>query len=287
MENPTNKTHLLILIFAIIISCFLCLSSSDSVSAILLSDDGDEGFSYDPCSERGPKHWGDLKEEWAMCKNGKMQSPVALSFWNARFTKVFGHQLTRNHWPANAVLKNNGHGVVVEWGGDAGSIKINDIYYNLRNYHWHHPSEHTKDGKTYPLELHMVHTNMVTGNIAVIGVLYEFGPSDPLLSLIEKDLKRLNIEGGEIWLGPVDPRLVWLRSLSDKYAGYMGSLTTPPCTEGVIWTVMERVHTVSPDQLELLKQAVVEENIARPLQDVNGRPVWYYNPLLRKSAADQ
>ncbi|XP_022144735.1 alpha carbonic anhydrase 4-like [Momordica charantia] len=285
MENPTNKTHILILIFAITISCFLCLSSSVSVSAIL-SNDGDEGFSYDPCSERGPKHWGNLKEEWAMCKNGKMQSPIALSFWNARFTNVFGHRITRNHWPANAVLKNNGHEVVVEWKGDAGSIKINDIDYHLKNYHWHHPSEHIKDGKTYPLELHMVHTNMVTGNKAVIGVLYEFGPSDPLLSLIEKDLKHLNIEGGETWFGEVDPRLVWLYSSSEGYAGYMGSLTTPPCTEGVIWTVMERVHTVSPDQLELLKLAVVEENTARPLQDVKGPRVGYYDPSLRKSAAE-
>ncbi|XP_022158720.1 alpha carbonic anhydrase 7-like [Momordica charantia] len=281
MENPTKKTHLLI--FAtIIVSCLVCLSSAKPNSA-------SEGFSYDPCSERGPQHWGDLEEQWAKCKNGKMQSPVALSLWNATFNGYLG-QLRRNHWPAIAILENNGHQVVVEWIENAGSIKINGVNYYLQDYHWHHPSEHTQDGKTYPLELHMVHTNNnpnVTNKIAVISILYKFGPPDPFLRLIEGDIKRLNIEGGERWLGTVDPRLAWpMYSWSETYFRYMGSLTTPPCTEGVIWTVMKKIQTVSPYQVELLKQAVVEEKNARSLQNINRREIFYFGPLLgRKSAA--
>lgn len=102
MENQTKQTHLLI--FAI--SCFLCLS------LLPRTVKGDGNFSYDPCSERGPKHWGELKEEWAKCKIGKIQSPISLSRWTADFNPSLV-DLKRKHRPANAILENDDHEILV------------------------------------------------------------------------------------------------------------------------------------------------------------------------------
>uniref|UniRef100_A0A0A0LGE2 Alpha-carbonic anhydrase domain-containing protein n=1 Tax=Cucumis sativus TaxID=3659 RepID=A0A0A0LGE2_CUCSA len=82
----------------------------------------------------------------------------------------------------------------------------------------------------------------------------------------------------------MDPRIAMADGIR-KYFRYIGSLTTPPCTEGVVWTVMEKVQTVSPDQVKLLKHAVVEEKNARRLQKVNGRVVFYFDPFSRRSVA--
>ncbi|KAL0555443.1 hypothetical protein IC582_009388 [Cucumis melo] len=276
MENLMKQTHICMKT----ICCFVL------ISLLLLSvrvKSNSEEFSYDPCSEKGPKFWGELNIEWAKCGNGNIQSPIALSKWTADWNRGLGC-LIRNHKPANAILRNDGHEIIVDWkGNNAGSIKINNVDFQLQNYHWHHPSEHTQDGKTYPLELHMVHFNNVTQKIAVVGVLFEYGPGDPFISMIERDIKYLNIEGGEEFLGKVDPRVARLDGR--KYFRYIGSLTTPPCTEGVIWTVMEKVQTVAPYQVELLKQALVEEKNARPLQKINGRNVFYFDPFSWQSVA--
>ncbi|XP_022983070.1 alpha carbonic anhydrase 7-like [Cucurbita maxima] len=265
MEAP----HLLMLAI-----CCLSLLSRGAAAAKV----GGE-FSYDPCSDRGPKHWGELNKDWGMCKNGRLQSPISLSKWTADLNQGLG-DLRRRQRPADAYLKNDGHEIVVDWdGNDAGSIKIKNIDYQLVNYHWHHPSEHTQDGKTFPLELHMVHINNVTKNIAVIGILYEYGPPDPFIYMLERDIQNLDIDGGVEFLGQVDPRDVKLGGR--KYFRYMGSLTTPPCTEGVTWTVMDKVQTVAPYQVRLLKRALVEEKNARPLQKINGRDVSYFDPYSR------
>lgn len=102
MENLTKQTHIPIKT----ISCFVF------ISLLSITVKSDEGFNYDPCSEKGPKFWGKLNEEWAKCGNGKIQSPIALSKWTADFDRGLG-DLRRNHRPANAILKNDGHEIVV------------------------------------------------------------------------------------------------------------------------------------------------------------------------------
>ncbi|KAL0555444.1 hypothetical protein IC582_009389 [Cucumis melo] len=274
METLKKQTHLLILAMF----CMVWLS--------LLSKTvkGDEKFNYDPCSKKGPKYWGELKKEWEICKKGKIQSPIALSKWTADYYYEAFSDLTIDHIPAKAYLNNDGHEIIVDWStGNAGSIKINNMDYQLQNFHWHHPSEHTLDGKTYPLELHMVHMNIATNDKAVVGVVFEYGRPDPFISLIEKDIKDLD-SGDKKYLEKMDPRIAMVDGIR-KYFRYIGSLTTPPCTEGVIWSVMEKVQTVSPDQVKILKDAVKEEKNARPLQKVNGREVFYFDPSSRGSVA--
>nr|KYP52001.1 hypothetical protein KK1_026078 [Cajanus cajan] len=153
---------------------------------------------------------------------------------------------------------------MLHWTGYAGQLNINGTYYKLLQCHWHSPSEHTLNGSKFDLELHAVHQNS-KGEIAVIGIWYKIGLPDPLLS---KEIDLGVINPGDIKFG------------SRKYYRYIGSLTTPPCTEGVIWTIVKKVRTVSREQLRALKEAVHRgyEKNARPTQELDGRQIWLYTP---------
>ncbi|KZV38322.1 alpha carbonic anhydrase 4-like [Dorcoceras hygrometricum] len=166
------------------------------------------------------------------------------------------------------MLRNRGHDIMVLWQGDAGGIKINDVEYNLLQVHWHTPSEHTVNGTRFDMELHLVHNNS-RGDIAVVGILYKLGRHDTFLQNFVNNLKSVTEEG--IGLGVVDP---WrIKFGGRKYFSYLGSLTVPPCTEGVLWTVLEKARTVSKDQLIALRDAVHDgfEWNSRPTQELKGR----------------
>ncbi|KAJ0566807.1 putative carbonic anhydrase [Helianthus annuus] len=258
----TMANHdLLILIFTYLII------SSLSLIITCNAHSGEHEFSYEDSSPDGPKNWGTLTTDWKPCSGGKSQSPINIDSKNA---KDQPNDLKKDYKDAPARLYNKGHNIVVQWQGDAGGISINGSTYKLVQCHWHTPSEHTIDGKGYDAELHFVHSNDHK-QLAVIGVLFEIGESD---SFIEKmtasKFKGLDASGSD--LGNVTASST---TTSDKYFRYSGSLTTPPCSEGVTWTVAEKVKTISKDQIELLKGAVDHEfqHNARPVQDLNGRTV--------------
>ncbi|KAL2481342.1 Alpha carbonic anhydrase 7 [Abeliophyllum distichum] len=168
----------------------------------------------------------------------------------------------------------------VSWNGDAGSIFINGTEYHLQEVHWHTPSEHTINGIRYDMELHMVHKSSdlnVQNRTAVIGVLYKIGRLDEFLSKLNESISSLiDKKGEERDLGIIDPNDI--QAESQSYYRYMGSLTTPPCDEGVIWSVNTKVKNVSRNQINLLKEAVLDyakEN-ARPLQPRNNRDIDLY-----------
>ncbi|KAL2481344.1 Alpha carbonic anhydrase 7 [Abeliophyllum distichum] len=206
-----------------------------------------------------------------------MQSPIDLS--NAR-VKFISQPEIRNYKPSNATLKNSGHDISVSWNGDAGSIFINGTEYHLQEIHWHTPSEHTINGIRYDMELHMVHKSSdlnVQNRTAVIGVLYKIGRLDEFLSKLNESISSLiDKKGEERDLGIIVPNDI--QAESQSYYRYMGSLTTPPCDEGVIWSVNTKVKNVSRNQINLLKEAVLDyakEN-ARPLQPRNNRDIDLY-----------
>ncbi|KAJ6839609.1 alpha carbonic anhydrase 7-like [Iris pallida] len=162
---------------------------------------------------------------------------------------------------------------------DAGSISINGTEYRLRQLHWHSPSEHTFRGRRYSLELHMVHQTPDDKNVAVVGILYKLGRPDPFLAEMEGYIKKLeDLVEKEEKVGTVDPRHV--KRGSRKYYRYMGSLTVPPCTEGVVWTIVRKIRTVSRKQMNLLREAVHDHfnPNARPIQEINGRTVNLFRP---------
>uniref|UniRef100_A0A453T981 Carbonic anhydrase n=1 Tax=Aegilops tauschii subsp. strangulata TaxID=200361 RepID=A0A453T981_AEGTS len=239
--------------------------------------DDESEFSYVRGAKNGPENWGKIKEEWATCGTGRMQSPIHLSDRRASRAPHLGYLITA-YAPAKASIVNRGHDIAVMFHGDAGSLWINDTLYHLSQVHWHSPSEHRLNGRRYSLELHMVHLS-AENKAAVIGLLYDIGSPDDFLHKLEPYLRRMaDMKEKEEKVGVVDP---WVaRGDGEAYYRYMGSLTTPACDEGVIWTVIKRVATVSSDQLKLLTDAVHDgfEMNARPLQKVNGRDISFFCP---------
>ncbi|KAI9077860.1 hypothetical protein K1719_040206 [Acacia pycnantha] len=136
--------------------------------------------------------------------------------------------------------------------------------------------------KRLDLELHMVHETDA-GEIAVIGILYKIGTPDAFLSSLRDELKAISDEDKkEVNAGIVDPGMIKPTGL--RYYRYMGSLTTPPCTENVAWTILAEVRTVSKEQVKLLRDAVDDDSEvnARPLLPINNRLVQLYQPKVTK-----
>lgn len=239
-------------------------------------------FSYQPGSDVGPSHWGHIHEDWKACEKGHMQSPIDVSD-QALVTRQDLGIVRRKYRPAAAIMVNRGHDIMLKWNESAakdgpGGILLNGTEYMLKQLHWHSPSEHSIDGKRFDLELHMVHVS-ADKKPAVIGIMYKIGRPDPFLAELEEYIRKLrNIKEGEEEVGVVDPRDV--RKGSRKYYRYIGSLTTPPCTEGVVWTIIKKVRTASHDQIKLLRDAVNDEaeNNSRPVQPMYHRFVQLYRP---------
>ncbi|KAG7621234.1 Alpha carbonic anhydrase domain superfamily [Arabidopsis suecica] len=191
-------------------------------------------FTYKQKTEKGPAEWGKLDPQWKVCSTGKIQSPIDLT--DERVSLIHDQALSKHYKPASAVIQSRGHDVMVSWKGDGGKITIHQTDYKLVQCHWHSPSEHTINGTSYDLELHMVHTS-ASGKTTVVGVLYKLGEPDEFLTKILNGIKGVGKK--EIDLGIVDPRDI--RFETNNFYRYIGSLTIPPCTEGVIWTVQKRV----------------------------------------------
>ncbi|KAF8044255.1 hypothetical protein BT93_A2290 [Corymbia citriodora subsp. variegata] len=235
-------------------------------------------FSYDAGSERGPARWGQLRMEWGMCRNGSMQSPINLSSERVQVVAHLG-RLKRCYKASNATLKNRGHDIMLRWEGGAGSIYVKGTQYLLQQCHWHSPSEHAINGRRFDLELHMVHES-AEGKVAVVGVMYKLGRPDTFLSTIMNHIEGItDTHEVERAIGMVNPKHIKIGSR--KYYRYVGSLTVPPCTENVIWTIVQKVRTVAREQVKLLREAVRDdaEFNARPLQPINTRSVQLFRPI--------
>jgi carbonic anhydrase len=236
-------------------------------------------FSY--IGPNGPDKWGSLSPNFAACSNGKIQSPVNIAYTDIVLNNEL-KSLDRNYVPTNATLVNNQFNIGVHFEGKVGDININGKNYSLRQLHWHVPAEHWAHGRRHEAELHLVHLTEDLSNIAVIAALYNLGDPDPIISKIEDKLNGLyfknreGIKDAKIALGTFD--VEELNKKIHRYYRYVGSLTTPPCTEGVIWNIIGKVRTLSKEQLKLLKAPLDVEfqRNARPLQQLNGRKIEMY-----------
>ncbi|KAI4300344.1 hypothetical protein L6164_033733 [Bauhinia variegata] len=262
MKHQSKK-----LIVLIILVVFLL---HDSTSAQEVEDERE--FDYIKGSERGPAHWGDIKEEWAACKYGDMQSPIDLSSSRVKVIPKL-RPLKIKYKSFNATITNRGHDIAVFWRGDAGSIRMNGTNYYLQQCHWHSPSEHSINGRKYDMELHMVHVSPNKNKILVVAALYKIGQPDPFLSTLEKEIVHMVDEEAERVMGEIDPSEIKMEG--KMYYRYIGSLTTPPCTQGVVWILDKKIRTVSKVQVKLLRHAVHDsaEANARPTQPHNQRQI--------------
>lgn len=220
--------------------------------------------------KEGPEYWADLSPDFAACRQGVEQSPIDLSNSVAVGTVPLERRLTT---PVLTVeqrarvldLINNGHTIQVT--NDVPmALDLRDEHFELVQFHFHAPSEHTFDGKHAPLEIHFVHKS-AGGRLAVLGALIEEGEHEPLLDPILDALPAR--PGDSRHLEGLDLDMSQLRPLPQKYFAYEGSLTTPPCSEGVLWIVMGEMREFSPDQMAALTSHLHDNN--RPVQPLGDR----------------
>jgi carbonic anhydrase len=211
--------------------------------------------------KHGPPMWGVLAPEWAACNDGHAQSPIDIE---PRGSKVAPIEF--DYKPTKATSIDNGHTLQVSFAPGSG-IAIEGHRYELVQFHVHTPSEHAIAGERYPLELHLVHKDDA-GKLAVVGVLYDTGAAARTLDEVwNKWPAKENVE--QKLSRPIDPNT--LLPESRNVYRYAGSLTTPPCTEGVVWSVMRRTMTDSKEHLA--KLVAHYPNNARPLQPRGDRRV--------------
>ncbi|MBF0092960.1 MAG: carbonic anhydrase family protein [Alphaproteobacteria bacterium] len=221
----------------------------------------DPHWSYE--GERGPAAWGKLTPEFSACAAGQTQSPINIA--DAESAEMVPITPRYRVSPLDAVYD----GRMVQVNVAAGSsVAIGDRTYRLLTYHFHTPSEHLVDGRAYPMEIHFVHKNDA-GEWAVLGVLVEPGEA--------------NLAAQEVWDNlPSKPGvharqeriLVNARDLMPETLGYYrytGSLTTPPCREGVNWFVLKTPMQFSAEQIKQISD-VMGRN-ARPVQERHNRIV--------------
>jgi len=212
--------------------------------------------------DTGPAQWASLDAEYAAC-DGSQQSPIDLPAAGDASSGT----LAVSYDEADGDLVDTGHGVQIDHAG--GTLTVDGTTYDLLQFHFHTPSEHTVDGSAYPAEVHFVHA-AEDGSLAVIGVFIEEGAASDALAPFWDDLSAIEE-------APVEDIDVDALLPGDKtYYTYDGSLTTPPCSEIVTWIVMQTPTTMSAEQLDALR-AVHDDN-ARPVQPLNDREVALVTP---------
>ncbi len=211
----------------------------------------------------GPSHWGELTPEFATCKTGHSQSPV----------NIVGAQsadLPAIHFeykPSALHIINNGHTIEILY-APGSFIRVGDKRYELKQFHFHHPSEETINGKHSPLELHLVHAD-ANGHLAVVSVLLEEGSANPLVETLWARAPKT--AGPEKHDDTLQINAADLLPANHGYFTFAGSLTTPPCTEGVSWFVLKTPLTISKKQVATFAEIYPYDE--RPTQSLNGRTV--------------
>ncbi len=215
----------------------------------------------------GPSNWGDLDPKYEMCKLGSSQSPINISS-DAVVATTGLAKIDFNYRTAASKVLNNGHTVQVNMKGGS-SIKVDGITFDLKQFHFHTPSENNIEGKSFPLEAHFVHASK-DGKLAVVALMFEDGKENPIL---KKIWSKMPLKAGESnACGLPHKGIDTLLPKNREYYRFNGSLTTPPCSEGVRWFVMKDYSTISKAQVKEFLGAVHHAN-NRPIQPMNARKV--------------
>lgn len=214
-------------------------------------------------ASQGPSHWGELKPEFAPCKNGHRQSPIDIH--NPLKADLPAIQFDYKLSPLNII--DNGHTIMINY-SPGSFITVGGKRYELKQFHFHRPSEEKINGKSYEMTVHLVHADE-KGNVAVVAVLLEKGEDNALVHTLWRDLpkEKEKIES----LKDVHIDADGLLPADHSYYTFWGSLTTPPCSEDVMWFVLK--HPVSISAAEIEQFSKLYRNDARPTQPLNGRVV--------------
>lgn len=231
-------------------------------SGAAMASGGGTHWGYE--GHEGPESWGDLSPEYAICKNGKNQSPIDIS----ETIEAELQPIAFSYSPSSLDALNNGHSIKASYAAGS-SITVDGHTYELKQIHWHTPSENTIDGKSYPMEAHFVHAD-ANENLAVIGLMYEKGAANSAIASIWENIPAkvdATSTNPDIAISAMD-----MLPASKDYYRFNGSLTTPPCSEGVRWMVMKDPVQASAEQIEKF-HGTFHGDTNRPVQPTNARLV--------------
>ncbi|MCB0219419.1 MAG: carbonic anhydrase family protein [Chrysiogenetes bacterium] len=219
--------------------------------------------------ESGPAHWGAMSEEFALCETGKAQSPIDIDPQSAAAEGKAAISL--DYQAGGTEVINNGHTIQVNF-QPGSTMSVGADKFDLLQLHFHHTSEHTVGGKSFPMEMHLVHKSK-DGTLAVLGVLISEGEENAAIAPVWAAIP--GEAGGKAPLAsPISAASLLPASM--KTYRYSGSLTTPPCSEGVRWHVLSESIAFSKAQIDAFASHYSVNN--RPVQARNERaPMVYEN----------
>lgn len=212
--------------------------------------------------DKGAAHWGEIDPSFAACALGHEQSPINI----VKTVKAALPALAFHYGNAAPTIWNNGHTVQVNLPA-GNTLEVGGQSYELLQFHFHTPSEEHIQGKSLPMVAHFVHRN-AAGELGVVAVLIRAGRSNAAWDSVFQHLPRvgekITVDEWSLDLGALLPK-------SLGYYDFAGSLTTPPCSEGVHWMVLKEPVTLSSRQIAAFRQLVGRN--ARPVQALNARVV--------------
>ncbi|MEI6414366.1 MAG: carbonic anhydrase family protein [Pseudomonadota bacterium] len=232
---------------------------------------------WDYEGDQGPTHWGELDPKFSTCASGKEQTPINI----ANAIKAQLQPIQFNYTTKTVEILNNGHTVQANF-APGSSITLEGRTFELKQVHFHVPSENLIQGRLFPMEAHFVHADK-EGNLAVIGLMFEEGSAftalEPLWAKMPKDVQKLPLADASA-VSASDLLSAGQKSHPDARLGadlgyyrFSGSLTTPPCSEGVFWIVLKKAATASQAQIQKFADVLHHHHNNRPVQPVNARPI--------------
>lgn len=214
----------------------------------------------------GAEHWGDLDAAYAACKLGKEQSPIDIR--EAKKTELSALRFEYKNGPLKIV--NNGYTAVrVNYApGNGNFLIMGEQRYELTQFHFHHPSEEYVQGKASDMAIHFMF-QASDRKVAGVAVLLKAGRANAIVEELWKYMPKT--PGKEMEIAGVEINPKGLLPHDTAYYTYMGSLTAPPCTEGVTWFVLKNPVEISAEEITAFAELYPHD--VRPVQPLNGRVV--------------
>jgi len=222
-----------------------------------------EGAHWTYKGHGGPAEWGAIDTAFASCQLGKLQSPIDIR--GAKPAKL--PPIKFNYQPSALSIIDNGHTIQVNY-APGSFIVVGGVRWELVQFHFHHPSEEKIDGKAHEMVAHLVHKN-AEGKLAVVAVLLDKGGASDLVQTLWKNIP--HEKGKDVAVASTSIDVTSLLPANRDYFTFQGSLTTPPCSEGVTWFVLKAPVKIADDEVAAF--AKVYPLNARPVQPLNGRAI--------------
>jgi carbonic anhydrase len=263
-----RKIFLLSSLSLALVACSSTATEESSDKKVQEEDKKTEIHQWSYEGETGPEHWGDLDPANSACLNGQEQSPINIEISQVKANEKLG-KLEINYIPTEFSLVNTGHTVQGNPTTTENFIVLDGKEYVLLQFHFHTPSEHQFNGQNFDMELHLVHKD-ANDQLAVLGLMIQEGASNPIWEKAWGVLPNEETTEDVKLSEPID--LMSMLPKDQQSFRYSGSLTTPSCSEGVSWIVLEQPIEMSKEQIDTFRQVFPDNH--RPVQPLEEREVF-------------